>query len=283
VTAPIASILGGTRRELCSMTWDEYRAFPALNGSVLVHGRTSMKHLKYAWDHGRPDTDAMRYGRLLHCLLFEPAEVTQRYRAWTGSRRGNAWELFCTEAEEEGVEIVRAEGEYSLAMAIAATKGFLQEPRVRQLIAAGQAEQTVLAVEPDLQCKGRLDWVSTSEHILTDLKNSATITPALFGKAFFNYGYDIKLGLYKRWLEAATGERWPVEAIVLEAQPPHDVAIVQVPDAVLDEGVEKALRIIEQVRRCIETDEWPGVAGGDYMLLKVPFYEMPEETEEFQG
>jgi len=140
-----------------------------------------------------------------------------------------------------------------------------------------------LAVECDLQCKGRLDWVSTSEHILTDLKNSATITPALFGKAFFNYGYDIKLGLYKRWLEAATGERWPVEAIVLEAQPPHDVAIVQVPDAVLDEGVEKALRIIEQVRRCIETDEWPGVAGGDYMLLKVPFYEMPEETEEFQG
>ena len=38
-----------------------------------------MLHLKYQWDHGFKSTDAMQWGRLLHCLLFEPAEVEAEY------------------------------------------------------------------------------------------------------------------------------------------------------------------------------------------------------------
>ena len=71
--------------------------------------------------------------------------------------------------------------------------------------------------------------------------------------------------------------------IVLESRPPHDVAVVPVPDAVLDNGVDKALRIIDKVGHCIESDEWPGIAGGDSMPLVVPWYEMEEETTEFEG
>ena len=55
------------------------------------------------------------------------------------------------------------------------------------------------------------------------------------------------------------------------------------PDAVLDKGVEKGLEIIHKVARAIDTNEWPGVAGGDFLPLVVPFYEMQEEVEEFQG
>jgi len=284
MTEPIASVVGGTRCELAEMSWDDYRAFPALNGSTIVHGRKSLLHLKHAWDYSRPDTPAMQYGRLVHCLLFEPAEVEARYRTWEGARRGNAYKAFYAEAIMDGAEVIKSEGEYSLASALVAAKSFLRNDRVQTLIAAGQAEQTVLGVEHGMQCKGRLDWVSTIEHTLTDLKSTAEIEPTLFGISFYRFGYDIKLGMYRRWLNAATGDNWPVEVIVLESKPPHDVAVIPAPDAVLDAGVEKALEIIRNVRTAIDTDQWPGVAGDDDLMpLKVPYSEMQEPMEEFQG
>ena len=280
---PISSILNGTRTELTDMPWNEYLDFPALNGSVIVPGRKSMLHLKNAWDHNGEDTDAMQYGRLVHCLLFEPSEVEVRYRAWEGRRAGNDYKLAVANAEAEGTEIVRATGQYSLDAALEAAQGFLRDNRVQQLIREGVAEQTVLSVENGLQCKGRLDWISTSEHVLTDLKTTAEIEDNLFGRTFFRFGYDIKLGLYQRWLTAATNDQWPVEVIVLESKRPYDVAVVPIPPAVLDRGVEKALRIIERLAVCIERDEWPGVARGQPMSLIVPFREIEEETEEYTG
>ncbi len=279
---PISGIIGGARRELLALPWLEYCSLPALNGSVLVAGRKSMLHLKYAWDHGGEDTEAMQFGRLLHCLLFEPAEVENRYRPWASRRAGNEYELFCAEAAAAGAEVVRQSGEYSLERAIEAAHGFLRNSRVQALISAGQAEQAVLWTEGDVQCKGRLDWVSTSQHVLTDLKSANDISDKLFGAAFFRYGYDIKLGLYRRWLQGVTNDRWPVEVIALESKPPYDVATIPIPDAVLDAGVDKALAIIADVRQAIATGQWPGVAGNELYPLCVPYWEM-EETEEFQG
>jgi len=276
-TTPISSIVDGKRSELVDMPWPEYKAFPALNGSVIVHGRKSMLHLKHAWDHGRPGTDAMQFGRIVHGLLFKPEEAEVSWRPWEGRRAGNEYKAFKAEAEAEGAEAVKATGQYSLESAVEAAKSFLRNDRVQKLIKAGTAEQAVLGVEHEMQHKGLLDWVSTSEHALTDLKTADGIEPNPFGKAFFNYGYDIKLGLYRRWLDRVTNDHWPVEVIVLENKQPHDVAVVPVPDAVLDAGVEKALDIIQRVRRAIDEDQWPGVAGADFLPLQVPYYVMAED------
>lgn len=282
-THQIAEIVGGERREMISMPWPDYLDFDALNGSVIVQGRKSLLHLKHAWDNCEGDTDAMQFGRLQHCLLFEPREVEARYRAWDGTRRGKEYKAFCEEAHAGRAEVVKAHGEYSMDAALAAVPSFLGNAKVQALISAGQAEQTLLMPEHGLQCKGRVDWISTSEHVLVDLKTAKDIQDRLFGAAFFRYGYDVKLGLYQRWLNAVTGERWPVEVIVLESKPPYDVAVIPIPDAVLDAGVEKALRIIKAVRDAIKSDRWPGVAGDDYYPLMVPFYAMEEETEPFEA
>lgn len=277
---PISSIVGGTRRELVDMPWPQYLDFPALNGSVIVQGRKSLRHLKWAWDKGDEDTDAMRYGRMVHCLLFEPGEFTTRYRAWDGVRRGKDYDQFLLEAAAAGAEVVPATGKLSLEAAVAAAPSFLDNSKIQSLIRAGQAEQTVLVPECGLQFKGRLDWVSTSDHSLVDLKTANEVTERQFGVAFFRYGYDLKLGLYRRWLQEVTGEAWPVDVIVLENKAPYDSAVLRIPDAVLDAGVDKAMRIIEAVRVAIETDTWPGVDGID---LYVPSYMMEEESEPFEG
>ena len=201
------------------------------------------------------------------------------YWPWDGVRRGKAYDECCVRAEIAGAEVVREEGAYSMATALEAVKGFLRDDRVQELISAGQAEQTVLTVEDGFQCKGRPDWVSTACHVLTDLKTTAEIEPKLFGKTFYNFSYDIKMGLYRRWLNSVTNDHWPVEIIVMESKAPYDVAVIPVPDAVLDAGVEKGLALITKVRHAIETDEWPGVANNQPRPLVVPFWAMEEEPE----
>lgn len=279
----IASIIGGQRRELCEMPWPEYKDFPALNCSTIVRGRKSMLHLLHAWQHDGEDTEAMQFGRLQHCLLFEPQEVENRYWTWTGRRAGNDYKAYCEEAEASDAEVVRDTGQYSMESALEAAQGFLRNSRIQALIAAGKAEQTILIPEVGMQCKGRLDWISTAEHVLTDLKTTAEIEPNLFGRSFFRFGYDLKLGFYRRWLNNISGDQWPVEVIVLESKPPYDVATIPIPDAVLDRGVDKGLEILARIKECIEADEWPGIANGRPMMLMVPYYEMEEETEEWTG
>ncbi len=273
---PIKSIVGGTRNELCAMPWDEYLAYPALNPSTIVHGRKSMLHLKHAWDNRGDDSDAMLFGRAQHCLLFEPREFERRYRPWEGRRAGNAYEEFCAEAYAEGAEVIKATGEYSQESAIEATHGFLAHPLIQRMIAAGKAEQSILCVENGMQCKGRLDWISASEHCISDLKTARDITARAFGRAFYTFGYDIKLGLYKRWLDAVTKDTWPVNVICLESKAPYDVAVVPVPDAVLESGVKRGMAIITRVKQCMERNEWPGVAGHELYPLDVPAWEMED-------
>ncbi len=287
MSEPISTIVGGTRHELLSMPWDEYLAFPALNSSVIVDGHLqSMLQLQYVWEHGIPDTDLMQFGRMVHCLLLEPSEFESRYRSWEGRRQGNAYKDFYAEAVLAGAEVVRAEGTYSLASALEASQSFLRDGRVQKLISAGQAEQTVLATECGLQCKSRLDWVSTSEHVLTDLKTTGRIERRAFGQIFHAKCYDLKLGLYRRWLNSVTNDCWPVEVIVLENKPPYDIAVRTVPDATLDRGVDLAMKVIEKVRQAIDTGVWPGVTGGEPEPLEVPNWAMAEALtgyEEYQG
>ena len=279
MNSDISSITSGTRQELLAMPWEEYKEFPGLNCSTICKGQKSMLHLKHQWESNSKSTDAMQYGRLLHCMLFEPDQVDNLYWEFEGRRAGKKYDELRIRAEVAGAEVVKADGSYSMEVAIEAAQGFLRNPRVKELILAGQAEQTVLTTEGDIQCKGRLDWISTSEHVLTDLKTTADISPRAFGRTFFNFDYDMKMGMYRRWLDRVTNVHWPVEVIVMESAPPYDVATMVVPDAVLDAGVEKALRIIDQVRHAIDTDEWLGVAGNENYPLDIPYYVMRDNED----
>lgn len=284
---PIASIVGGTRRGLVDMPWEEYLQFPALNGSVIVSAfqddDISLLHLKTSWESDDEDSDSMRFGRMLHTLLFEHGDFMARWRSWDGVRRGKDYDKFVLDATAAGAEVVPAVGKLSMESALQAVPSFLNNAKIQSLIKAGQAEQSVFMPECGLQTKGRIDWISTSEHALVDLKTTRSIGKRSFGSQFFRLHYDVKLGLYRRWLNELTGTRWPVFVIALENTAPFDVVVYPIPDAVLDAGADKGLRVLEKVRGAIETDRWPGVAGSDYGDLFVPFYAMEEESEPFSG
>jgi hypothetical protein len=202
--------------------------------------------------------------------------IASCYFPWEGRRAGNKYDQLVQRAKAVGAEIL-TQARYDNALK--AANRFVSDPKIQALVSAGKAEVTLFEVEGNIQCRGRVDWVSSSERKLVDLKTCKDISSRKFGRDFYAYGYDIKLGLYQRWLNSLTRCHWPVEVICLENSPPFDVALVPIPDAVLDRGVQKALDIIRRVELCIKADSWPGVSGGQDYPLYTPQWEMDDDLE----
>lgn len=270
----------GTELLKTGVDWDAYCNIPAMNPSTLVAGTKSMRHLRYAWEHPRADTDNLLWGRAVHCLLFEPKEFEHRYIAWREvdkdgkpkKRIGTKWDEVVKTATELSLEILSLKQWDS---ALEAAQSFVKEPDVQELIKAGQGEVTLLTTECGIQCRGRVDWIATGL-ALTDLKTTKNIEAAKFGRDFYAFHYDIKLGLYRRWLNRLTGKDWPVKCITLENTPPYDVAVVPVAEEVLDQGAAKGLGILARLRTSIDTGLWPGIAGGQEYYLETPAWHMED-------
>ena len=269
------------------VAWGSYCDLPAMNPSTLVHGliaadpwATSMKHLRYSWESPRKDTPALLWGRAVHCLLFEPDQFEARYVEWSGGKRyGNRWDTFQADCNEKDQEILTSE---QWTSAIFAAQGFVGEPLVQELISKGKPEVTVLCTEDGIQCRGRIDWIQEGTAIV-DLKTTRNIQAGKFGRDFCSFRYDIKLAMYRRWLRKLTDRDWPVKCIALENKGPYDIAVVPVDSAILDQGEEKGVRLLGELKEAILTGRWLGVAKGEPYYLDFPVYEMMTEDIDLTG
>lgn len=250
------------------MSFEEYCEIPAVNCSKLVAMKKSPLHFRHCWSAVSEDSPAKQWGRAVHCLLFEHKDFENRYTVFDGRRAGGKWDEF---SEENSAKEILSRSQWDNAMLAAGR--FLEEPLVQELIASGRPEVSLLV--PDLlACKARLDWIA-SDGTMVDLKTTRNITPRNFGRDFFALSYDIKLGMYRRWLRFFSEVR-SVELIVMENEPPFDLAVVPVPDSVLDQGERRGIELIEKLKDHVERDHWPGVFNGERGFLDVPVDQMED-------
>lgn len=259
------------------LPFDEYCQIVAMNPSTLVKGVKSLKHLRHGWYNRGEDSDDLLWGRAVHCLLFEPEQFEQRYCYYYGRRDKRVKEYQEFLAEHQGCEVL---SRYQYDSALEAARSFVDDPHVQPLIESGKAEVSLLCADQGLQCKGRLDWITTGCGYIVDLKTTRSIEAKSFGRDFYKFHYDIKLGLYRRWLRQLTNcQSTQVKIVCVEKEPPYDVTVLPVVEAVLDHGEAKGLDLLSDVRSAIVNDVWPGVAGGDEYWLEVPYGEMDVELE----
>jgi hypothetical protein len=267
------------------MTWDEYRGLTALNPSSICRCDKSELHVRYALLDGDKDTPSLQKGRALHCALLESQRFTEAYEAADTRRTKKVVEA----AAERGVELLLPQ-DFDVIVETALRAS--QNADLQRFIRKGQAEVSVFTGEHGCQCKGRIDWVSADPLAILDVKTAREIDERNFSRAFYRYHYDVKLGLYQRWLQRLMDvPNIPVYLLIVENQGPWDCAVVPrsagepapIPDAVLMRGADKGLRWIERIKACLESDEWPGQGDVDDWVLQTPVWEMDEELEEFEG
>lgn len=270
-----------------SMPYEDYDAIEAWRPSVIVEGAKSMLDVWHArWgEREEKESESLLFGNAVHVAAFESSEFESRVEEADGKRTPKKKE----EAKERRVILLKpGNKQFSFNSAVAAAKRIFDYQPLKPFLTAGGPREVALRTEEcGLPVKCRLDFLSNYPGIV-DLKSARNITERAFSRAFYDYAYDVKLGLYQRWAKRLLDRKeLPVYVLLVGNSAPFDVTMITrvggvpipLPQAVLDRGADKGLRWLEQIAKCLERGDWPGIDGVPDWTLQTPVWEMIEESE----
>lgn len=266
------------------LTFEAYRALPGISITQLKAISVSPKH--YAHRLANPlDTKPLTLGRAAHMAVLEPDRFASHYRVWDQRteagdlrpRRGKDWEAFKAAAFAEDREIV-SEDEWNKAAAI--SKAIRSDGRAMKWIGLGQPEVSMQWIgEGGVQCKGRPDWLTHdafARPTIVGLKTARDIRMRDFGAQATRLGFIAQWAHYHDGFATIERVEPRMIEIIVESSPPHDIAIYEIPDDVLDLGRSLVRGWFETLDRCLETGEWPGAMPGE-VLFSPPKWAWPGE------
>ena len=253
------------------MNYEEYDRAPGVRATHIKQGALSMKHMHHAvTGQGLPDTLALRWGRVVHLAVLEPAAFVERVSVFAGRRAGGDWVEHCAENDPD-MTVKPAEYEALEAMSVAVHK----EPDAHWLIEQSHHEVCKSWKGDYGRGKCRLDGIGDGWFF--DLKTTAKDSERGFTSQFFSLGYDLQFG----WYSEGTGIQ-KAYAIALGKAPPYDVRVKLIPPDVIKRGREQAVKIAQEYRCCEIAGSWPGVAPG-ITELEVPEWAMGEDELNMEG
>lgn len=218
-------------------------------------------------------SDALDLGQAAHCAALEPDAFEERHVVCPfdsyRSKDAQAWKA---EMHEAG-KLILTEEQRSTVFAMAAE--LRRHPIALALFRGGVAELTFAAKdEPTgLWTLARPDFCpAAAERGLVDYKTAADASPESFGKAAFNYGYEVQVALALETVERATGERRPTFwMVVQEKEPPFAVAVYEWTPEQITWGRRKMRDALDILAGCIERGVWPGYST-DPQPLSAPVW-----------
>lgn len=248
------------------MSADDYHAIPAMSAGGLKRMQQSPAHF---WgmqlDPRRPPpgepTPALINGTLVHCALFEPHTLEQRYVVRPAgmsfsSKEGRAWRDAQTKVIVDAVQMQAAKAQAARLRAL---------PELGALLAEGVGESSAFWIDESTGelCKCRPDWTSPAGDgvILVDGKTCQDASPDGFGRAIWNYRYHLQAAWYADGYERATGLRvYGFVFAAVESAWPHQGAAYMLSDEVMDAARRENRRLLDLYAHCKRTGVWPGYA-----------------------
>lgn len=259
------------------MTEQEYRAYPAVNKSTLWELRRSPAHYKWALEHPRADSPALRFGRELHMAILQPEEFTEQYavvpemdrRTKEGRER---WDRFC--AALDGREAI-SQQDYDTIMAMYDAVWNTQD--AADLLDGCKTELPVFWTDDatGMECKCRMDAVKPG--VVVDLKTCADASTGAFLKDALRYGYDVQAAHYLRGYRTLYDAPGRFVFVAVEKTPPYAVNVITASDGFVDRGTWTLISLMDKLKECKQIDKWPGYGANELVL---PEWAMiPDEDE----
>lgn len=231
-----------------------------------------------------PPSPAMKLGTVVHAMMFEREKLSDMFMLYPpGDGR--------TKAVKEARALVEAEAEDRLILTVEqfataqamVDAAYEHSSLARDIIdAPGLCEHRVMVEGEDGKIKAKFDKILPAGHI-AELKTSTAITPAAFGRQTANMGYHHQAAHFEDVRDAAMGAGggffW---FIVLDSEPPHrDVVVYEIEEAAKSLGRVENRRLLAELKRCREQDDWRGRFSRDVHRLELPrwAYRVTEEEE----
>lgn len=206
----------------------------------------SAKIYRASFDRERPDSAAMRFGRLIHAVTLGGNVVV-----FPHPRTGTRWKEFML--AHPGEEIA-TEAEYAEAVNIASA--LASHPKAAPLL-RGEREKELAWMDNGRACGARVDVLGGD--FVTDLKSTAKAEPEWFMRNAERMAYHAQLAWYRRGASIAM-ERPIRTAHIVAVEPkfPYEITTYDLTLGTLDHGERLWRSWWERLMVCEASDEWPG-------------------------
>jgi len=237
-----------------------------------------------AWNPDREppdvDTDALRLGKAGHIAAFQPELFDEQFVV-------SPYEAYRTNEAKAWKEATLAEGKLPIKQAeldtiVRMAAALRADPEARELFKDSLPEMTFVTRDEatGLWMLSRPDSTpSSNARGLVDYKTSANGAWEAYGRAAYDYGYDIQTVLALDNVAEVTGELRPcMWHVVQEKEPPFVVSVHRwEPDQIMF-ARRKVRDLLDRIASCIETGEWPGY--GPAQRLVTPYYVQRQMDQE---
>ena len=264
---------------------DVYHALGGVSISRLKEMLRSPRHYRYRL--ANPKTSApMLLGTAAHCATLEPERFGREFVTWSRRsengnlcpRKGQYWDAFVL---ENGGRTIITEDEMELARAIASA--VRTDQLAMRYLESGEPEVTMrwkLGIEDaevagaTIDCRGRADWITYIEGkpVVDGLKTARDCRPFPCGAAAYKLGYHLQWAFYFDGFVALTDKEPAMKEIVVESDAPHDVAVYDIPQDVIEQGRADYQALLRTLAQCENENHWPGIAGGHELTFTLPTY-----------
>lgn len=232
------------------------------------------------------DTDAMRFGRIIHKAILEGDEFKKkvivmpeflgltkdgRVSAQSGEARDKKNQWLADQAPD--ALIVTEEERFNI---IGMISSVMSHKKAVALLENSKPEVSGYWVDEETGIKCRCRWDSLNVRWFTDLKSTKDCSEKsfywdIFGTRFSPIGYDFQLAMYYEGFKNIFG--YPPDLstwLAVEKVAPWEIAVHPGTGPTLDVGQIKVRRALRILRNCIDTGDWPGKQGCDDVSFIVP-------------
>lgn len=269
----------------------EYLALDRASAHKLWAILDSPLHMRWQADHPKTPSNGMQQGSVFHALMAEEPIVVQPASANRKSNEGRSnlvtW-LECvtnheaprppTELKSASAKLehqilaleailqtsnipVATQTQYETAQRM--RESLLSKNIVKVLFDTGRAEQSCLQVDPQtgLLLKARFDWLPDNYRVIVDWKTTRSTRD--FATDTVRFGYRASLlhlqAAFYSWIYELEFEEHPIfYFIVVENEPPHDSAIFEADESMLENGRNLFRIALDRYAECERTQTWPG-------------------------
>lgn len=254
-----------------SIAAERYHAAAGVSKSMLdVLAEKTPAHLQAYLAGEHEETDAMRFGTIVHRALLEPDTFKNGFHVKPekmsfATKIGQQWRDL--HADRPVIGAGDAELIEEMVSAVHA------HPFAKRLLAGCQREQSIFVEDNQGTLrKSRLDAL-TKGNVIPDLKSCESAALDSFERSISRYRYHVQAAYYLDNCNLAGIEKVSFFFICVEKSPPYCVRCLQVMPEIIEYGRTLYQRDLQVYRNCLETGLWPGW-GESFEECALPQYEM---------
>lgn len=244
-----------------SIAAERYHAAAGVSKSMLdVLAEKTPAHLQaYLSGEAKEETEAMRFGTIVHRALLEPDTYTDGFHVKPekmnfATKIGQQWR-----DEHLDRPVINAGDATAIEKIVSAVH---THPFAKRLLAGAEREQSLFVEDGNGTLrKSRLDAL-TKGNVLPDLKTVESANLETFERSVSRYRYHVQAAYYLDNCNLAGIDKVSFFFICVEKSPPYAVRCLQLMPEVIEAGKRLYQRDLQIYRNCLETGLWPAYSDG---------------------